>query len=224
MSISEKDIKKLWGLAAGRCSWPGCDDECVRFLGIADSTIIGEMAHIIARSPMGPRGADLGGSDSYENLILLCPTHHTLVDKAPEHFPAETLLAWKKAHERDVEKTFAGRVHKDKRTLCEAIKRLLIENHRVWSTYGPESEVAITNPCSSIVTIWILRKLDTIVPNNRRIVSLIERNQTLFSLGEYEICRDFIEHAEGFEISCYQPQDSTPRFPMAFQEVIDRNV
>lgn len=27
MSIPEKDIKKLWGLAAGRCSCPGCEQE-----------------------------------------------------------------------------------------------------------------------------------------------------------------------------------------------------
>lgn len=27
MSISEKDVKKLWGLSAGRCAFPGCGIE-----------------------------------------------------------------------------------------------------------------------------------------------------------------------------------------------------
>lgn len=71
MSISEKDIKKLWGLAAGRCSYPGCDENCLPFLDYDDPTIIGEMAHVIAKKPKGPRGQSDGGSDNYENLILL---------------------------------------------------------------------------------------------------------------------------------------------------------
>ncbi len=93
MPISEQDIKKLWGLAAGRCSKPGCGDDCVKFFG-ADPTIIGEMAHVIARQPKGRRGVPGGGSNSYDNLILLCPTHHTEIDKAPEgaEFPQLTCI------------------------------------------------------------------------------------------------------------------------------------
>jgi hypothetical protein len=56
MAIKEKDIKRLWGFAAGRCSRPGCDESCIRFLP-SDPTVIGEMAHIIAHSPIGPRGS-----------------------------------------------------------------------------------------------------------------------------------------------------------------------
>ena len=81
MSIKDKDVKTLWGLSAGRCSRPGCDEPCIRFL-TDDPTVIGEMAHVIAKSPDGPRGVSDGGSDTYQNLILLCPTHHTEVDKA----------------------------------------------------------------------------------------------------------------------------------------------
>jgi hypothetical protein len=82
MSLSSKDIKKLWGLAAGRCSRPGCSEVCIKFLA-ADPTVIGEMAHVIAKKPGGPRGVVTGGEDTYENLVLLCPTHHTEVDKSP---------------------------------------------------------------------------------------------------------------------------------------------
>src|ERR1019366_4311808 len=106
MSINSKDTKKLWGLAAGRCSRPGCDEECIRLLA-SNPTVIGEMAHVIAQSPKGPRGVQQGGEDTYENLILLCPTHHSEIDKAPAGtFPPGILLDWKKQHEAEVANAF----------------------------------------------------------------------------------------------------------------------
>jgi hypothetical protein len=60
MAISDVDIKKLWGLAAGYCSMPGCEEDCVKFLDPDDPTIIGEMAHVIAEKPKGPRGVKTG--------------------------------------------------------------------------------------------------------------------------------------------------------------------
>lgn len=50
MSISDKDIRKLWGLAAGKCSFPSCGVDCIPFLNAENPTIIGEMAHIIAKT------------------------------------------------------------------------------------------------------------------------------------------------------------------------------
>jgi hypothetical protein len=63
MAVSEKDIKILWGLAAGRCSRPDYTQECIRILDSADPTVIGEMAHVIAKKPDGPRG-QVGGGES----------------------------------------------------------------------------------------------------------------------------------------------------------------
>ena len=225
MNIKKQEVAKLWGLSAGRCSYPGCDEECIKFIGSPDPTIIGEMAHVIAQSSKGPRGDKTGGNNTYENLILLCPTHHTLVDKEPAgKFSAEMLLKWKKDHEAEMYRTFESPIYNDKRELCQAIKRLLIENYQIWLDYGPESEVAQKDPYSNVADVWTLRKLATIVPNNRKIINLVSKNATLFDLDEYRCCRMFIEHAEGFENSCYWRRDSVPRFPKEFQEVIDKNV
>jgi len=38
----------------------------------------------------------------YVNLILLCPSCHTHVDKAPEEYPEDLLKKWKKDHEAQV--------------------------------------------------------------------------------------------------------------------------
>jgi len=48
------DIKLLYGRAAGRCSFPKCGERLIRELD-NKSIHIGEMAHIIANSPEGPR-------------------------------------------------------------------------------------------------------------------------------------------------------------------------
>lgn len=48
--------------------------------------ILGEMAHIVAESPDGPRGqSPLTPTErnNYENLLLLCNVHHQLIDDQP---------------------------------------------------------------------------------------------------------------------------------------------
>jgi hypothetical protein len=141
MAISETDIKKLWGLAAARCSKPGCEEECIKFLDVHDPTVIGEMAHVIGKKPSAARGVPSGGEDGYENRILLCPTHHREIDKAPEGvYPAETIHQWKKAHEERVKNSFLSPHYSDRKPLATAIKRMLLENKSVWRQYGPESE------------------------------------------------------------------------------------
>lgn len=225
MSIPEKDIKKLWGAAAGRCSEPTCDEECITFLESSNSVVIGEMAHVIAESPNGPRGIPEGGDNTYENLILLCPKHHKIIDKAPaELFPVELLLKWKSEHEEKVRQFFSEDTYENKNELCKVIKRYLIVNYQIWKTYGPESEIARKNPASNAALIWKLRKLDKIIPNNRGIINLINRHESFFTSEEYTHCCEFIEHAEGFELSTYERRDSVPTFPQKFQEVIDNNV
>jgi hypothetical protein len=65
-------------------------------LAKSGNILLGEMAHVIGRKPKGPRGSTKYGTvDTYENLILLCPACHTLVDKAPRDFPATLLRKWK---------------------------------------------------------------------------------------------------------------------------------
>jgi tetratricopeptide (TPR) repeat protein len=103
VAISDNDYKLLWGRAAGICSKPDCRKDLTVILENRPSYNVGEMAHIIAKKPDGPRGIAEGGSDAYDNLILLCPTCHRLVDKATEGtFPVEILHEWKAQHEQSI--------------------------------------------------------------------------------------------------------------------------
>ncbi len=187
--------------------------------------MIGEMAHIIAQQPDGPRGQPGGGEDSYENLILLCPTHHTEIDKAPEGiFSVEELKRWKWEHENRISRSFLSPVFDSKKEMGLKIKRLLIQNHRIWKNSGPESQEAASNPLSSHVEIWNLRKLDTIVPNNRKVINIINNNEYLIDVNDLDACYHFVEHAEGFERNCYKRTEGVLRFPVEFERVIDNYV
>jgi hypothetical protein len=222
MAISEVDVKRLWGKAAGRCSFPACNVDCLPFLDLDAPTVVGEMAHVIAQSSGGPRGGAAAGADAYANLILLCPTHHTLVDKAPDgKYTVEMLLEWKADHEQRVEALLRSPVFPNREQLDAFIRACLIENKACWATYGPESEAAKRNPNSSLGLFWPFRKLSLIVPNNRRIASAIKSNQPLFGADEYRTACLFIEHAEGFERNCTTPTEDVPRFPVAFGEIFD---
>ena len=83
MTINSVDIKILWGRAGGRCCKPNCGEDLTALIA-SGNYVVGEMAHIIGSKPSAARGVLEGGSDAYENLILLCPTHHTHIDKSPE--------------------------------------------------------------------------------------------------------------------------------------------
>ena len=98
------DVKILWGRAANRCSFPDCKIELTPDGG---KTTLGEIAHIVAKSAEGPRGeSDLPAEsrDNYDNLILLCPTHHKTIDNNPEIYTVEKLHQMKQKHEEWVNK------------------------------------------------------------------------------------------------------------------------
>lgn len=195
------------------------------YLDISTPDVIGEMAHIIGFKQDAARGLAVHEFDnSYENLILLCPTCHTKVDAAPQVYTVEKLHELKSAWESKVAMALQVPLFNTIGDLCDSILRILIENRRIWSQYGPESEVAIRNPLSNMSLYWDLRKIDTIVPNNIKICSLIDANKKLIPIRMYEQCVMFKEHAKMFERNCYVVLDNAPRFPIEFEEEVKRNV
>src|ERR1022692_2797414 len=94
---SQKTIKCLFAHSGNRCAFPKCKSEIVR-----DGTIIGEICHICAANPSGPR-YDPRQTDaerhSFENLILLCANHHTVIDDDEESYTVQRITAMKNAHE-----------------------------------------------------------------------------------------------------------------------------
>jgi hypothetical protein len=218
MTISDVDCKLLWARAAGICSNPDCRQDLTVILEGSESYNIGEMAHIIAKRPSGPRGRKgIGGSNTYHNLILLCPTCHTRADKAPREYPEELLKGWKADHERQIRDRGAEVRFESAESLKKAISRVLIENRSLWATFGPRSDPAVSDPGSNLYTVWDLRKLDRILPNNHRIINLVQANAHLLSEIEYDSFIKFKAHASAFEQHQFGRLDTYPLFPKEFE-------
>ncbi|OIU71020.1 HNH endonuclease [Rossellomorea aquimaris] len=224
MTILEKDLKILWGRAAGRCSY--CNEDLTRTFEQGSITL-GEMAHVIARSQNGPRGSAEflaeNERDKYENLILLCPTHHRLIDKAPRNFAVEDILEWKRRHEEKVNFSLSNIEVQTFYELCERVAIILLENSQIHKQYGPESLVANSNPFSDVSDIWSLKKLTKIIPNNRKIINIIEKNIGLLKYTQKKTFYLFKEHAEAFELNTQSRLDreAVPRFPIEFKNMIE---
>lgn len=103
MSILLKTHKLLWGRSGNKCAMPDCRNELIVDETETDNeSIIGDEAHIIARSNDGPRGESEMSSedrDKYDNLILLCRIHHKVIDDQPNFYTAEKLREIKEQHE-----------------------------------------------------------------------------------------------------------------------------
>jgi hypothetical protein len=101
--IKETTKLILFVRAGGRCEFDGCNEYLLRHPLTLDEGNFGQMAHIVAFKPKGPRGKtgvrplDINDVD---NLMLLCPSCHKLVDEErPQDFTRETLEKYKRDHE-----------------------------------------------------------------------------------------------------------------------------
>jgi len=98
----DRAVKLLFAASGGVCAFPGCTTPLVNPHSRA---LLGEMCHISAPAPGGPRyDPDLTDSErgQHENLIILCPTHHSLIDQDPTTYSAESLRKMKAQHEARV--------------------------------------------------------------------------------------------------------------------------
>lgn len=97
----------MWGKAAGRCEYEGCNQPLWLDSLTKSEFNISYIAHIVADSPDGPRGDAVISEQlkcDLSNLMLLCDPHHRLVDKEDvAGHPVSRLRGMKEAHEKRIE-------------------------------------------------------------------------------------------------------------------------
>jgi hypothetical protein len=93
--VSQRIQKLVWGMFAGRCAI--CRQSLVWKGQRGNSSLTGEIAHIIGAKPSAARGRaqPIGGRDDPDNLILLCREHHKVIDDNEGEYPPERLQAIK---------------------------------------------------------------------------------------------------------------------------------
>lgn len=108
----------LWGRAAGRCEFEGCNCKLTCDELTQDTENEAQIAHIVAASPNGPRSNkdSINLQDKIDNLMLLCPIHHKLIDGDNRtKYTVECLKEMKRKHENRIE--LASGLTPDKKSL-----------------------------------------------------------------------------------------------------------
>ena len=91
-----------------------------------------EFAHIYPAGDKGPRYEEIKQDnilpefiDSVENIMALCSSCHTKIDKLPKEYPAKTLLAIKKEHDERLASLIAESTvnitFQELQTVCDAL-------------------------------------------------------------------------------------------------------
>jgi HNH endonuclease len=144
LTIKGKDIKILWGRSGNRCAI--CRIELTQDASsITSAFTLGEQAHIVGEKEDAPRGKSPLISeerDSYHNLILLCPNHHTEIDKNAFDWPVERLHFEKSKHELWVTETLSETIDHVKLAnqailssiIDSAVKHCDLENWKAWTS------------------------------------------------------------------------------------------
>ncbi len=128
----------LWGRAAGRCEFEGCNEALYKSRVTQEPVNIAQKAHIYAFSAGGPRsnrGAGQKSLNNIENLLLVCGSCHTTIDKkwAEKRYTASMLQKWKRTHEQRVARV--TQISPDKRSHI-VLFHANIGDHRGLLHYG----------------------------------------------------------------------------------------
>lgn len=199
-NIPRAVVIQLLAESANRCAQPDCAEKLWVPVAGRAAVRVAEIAHILPAGETGPRAEDQIDEAvlvSEPNLIVLCPNTHTVVDGAPDAFPAETLRDWKAAHTVRLDEAFGVRRYADRRSARTALESALEENHDIWAHYGPQSQAA-GRPDSEAHQVWLARVLDTVIPNNRTVRRILEANVGLLNAEECVTLRAFRRHETSF--------------------------
>jgi hypothetical protein len=191
---------RLFADAAGFCQNPDCNRPL--FVETASKNIhIAEMAHVFAASDEGPRADPLLTEEErgkYENLILFCPSCHAVIDKASSDFPDSMILDWKRGHVQRIAGLFGAAEYASRAEARAAIEAAMKENRTIFDRYGPENDYK-ENPESELAHVWQRKLLSRILPNNRRILSILDANRAHLIDVEVETVELFRQHIEDLE-------------------------
>lgn len=196
MSLKEVAKRRLWSESGGYCVRPSC----ARYLFTDDGVDFGEMAHMIPASPGGPRNVPISAMPfearaDHENVVLLCSSCHTVVDKAPYHYPTDLMLEWKRQAQERQTRAHGTPVFESRAEARDHIEPLLAQNRALHTKYGPIGDpYADGNPA-----LWKRDARSTIVPNNKLILRVIEVNRHLLSEDEKYTLAAFSLHVDHFE-------------------------
>jgi hypothetical protein len=151
MSITALTLKKLFALTGNECAFPDCD---LPIFDTEQKVLTGEVCHIKARSPDGPR-YDASQSaierDAFENLVVMCSPHHKIIDdeSTRDRFTVAVLTKIKTDHER--RKHNAVVKHDVLYQIVESVRRVEIRIEAIQKSIGETTYLRTKYPLGYVV-------------------------------------------------------------------------
>jgi hypothetical protein len=178
---SERTLKELFARSGNRCPFPKC-----QALLAFNGTLIGEVCHIKGNKP-GAARYDVSQTDAerqaYDNLIAMCPTHHTVIDDDEVSYPFARLLRIKADHERRVE------------ALAETEAQAIVTNYlaRDFSNIGQSGGIAAQSIHAQTITLNHTAPVDPLT-QRRQIEAAEKLWRAVRALrGEFHDLVDYVE-------------------------------
>ena len=213
--------QRLFADSGGYCQNPECTNPLFIEVG-TENFHIAEMAHIFSATDGGPRTNEKLSKEArgkYENLILLCANCHTAIDKAESSYPAELISEWKRKHVQRLRDLFGVKRFTTRGEALDFIAPVMRENKTIFDHYGPEGEHSL-NPESEVAKIWKRKVRSEILPNNRKLLSMIMENSHLLSDEEVSLVDLYRLHVSEFESRHLGYADVVnARFPQAMENI-----
>lgn len=188
---------RLFADSAGFCQRPQCRKRLFSDEGGEDYHI-GEMAHVFAAVDGGPRPApemDEAARASYENLILLCPSCHTEVDKAPAIFPDRLIREWKDSHKETIKSALGVARYTRREDARAFVAPLFRANKVIFEQLSPDLEYR-ENPEAEQSSVWKRKMVSQIIPNSKIILLAVDANRHLATEKELQLFELFRQHVD----------------------------
>lgn len=213
---------RLFADSGGYCQRPECANRLFVDTG-TKNVHIAEMAHIIAASDDGPRASpqtSAAAKGSYDNLILLCANCHTSIDKAPDDFPEPMIKGWKRKHVEKIASLFGAVTYATRAAARKAIEPALSENSAVFDLLNPDSDYR-DNPESDAARVWQRKMRAIILPNNRKILAVVDANSHHLNVNERKTLEAFRQHIDDLEAKHIGDSgDVASRFPKDMSDIL----
>jgi hypothetical protein len=132
---------------------------------------------------------------AYANLILLCANCHTKIDKAPSEYPDTLISQWKRDRADHLAALFGASHLPSRLEVRKAIEPLMTANRMVLDAYGPTTDAQF-NAESGAPEIWRRKMLGFIIPSNKRILALLDKNRDHMMSDELKTLEEFRQHID----------------------------
>jgi hypothetical protein len=164
---SKSTLKALGAVSGNRCAFPSC---LAPIYDTKHGKLVGQVAHIKAESPLGPR-YDKNQTDAerhgFDNLIFMCAHHHLVIDDPANlsQYTVETLIRMKRHHEAAAQNTIMTEDVLE-RIVQKAVEAVAghLPAQWVWTKYKddivvrirktPEAEAALEERGEDIASVW----------------------------------------------------------------------